>query len=121
MLNPDGREEGHWRHNMAGVDMNRDWVEFKQPETRAFKEYLTNKVHKQDAQIHFAIDFHSTFFDVLYTNGEDESNHKAGLMKDWIAAFQHGIPEATIKEDSNYRSSRSHLKHGFIKRSRRRQ
>ncbi|NGF56149.1 hypothetical protein G5B00_06445 [Parapedobacter sp. SGR-10] len=103
MLNPDGREEGHWRHNMAGVDMNRDWVEFKQPETRAFKEYLTNKVHTQDAQIHFAIDFHSTFFDVLYTNGEDESNHKAGLMKDWIAAFQHGIPEDTIKEESNYR------------------
>lgn len=98
MLNPDGIEEGHWRHNMGGVDLNRDWIDFKQPETRAFSDYLTEKIHRQNAQVHFAIDFHSTFFDILYTNGEDPSNHKAGLMKDWITAIREAMPNEKIDE-----------------------
>jgi len=28
MLNPDGVVNGHWRHNGAGVDLNRDWINF---------------------------------------------------------------------------------------------
>jgi hypothetical protein len=32
MVNPDGVDHGHWRHNAAGIDLNRDWDEFNQPE-----------------------------------------------------------------------------------------
>ena len=31
-LNPDGVARGHWRHNLGGVDLNRDWGAFTQPE-----------------------------------------------------------------------------------------
>ena len=39
-LNPDGVEHGHWRHNMAGIDLNRDWGPFTQPETQAAKSVV---------------------------------------------------------------------------------
>src|SRR5262245_6773189 len=46
LLNPDGVEHGHWRSNMGGVDLNRDWGIFAQPETRAVRDQiLAIKVH----------------------------------------------------------------------------
>ena len=38
LANPDGVEQGHWRHNAQGVDLNRDWDRFQQPETRALRD-----------------------------------------------------------------------------------
>ncbi|HBQ61210.1 MAG TPA: hypothetical protein DD671_16725, partial [Balneolaceae bacterium] len=28
LLNPDGADMGHWRHNAGGIDLNRDWENF---------------------------------------------------------------------------------------------
>ena len=39
MLNPDGVNEGNWRHNFGGVDLNRDWMDFRQPEIKAVRDY----------------------------------------------------------------------------------
>ena len=25
LMNPDGVDLGHWRHNAGGIDLNRDW------------------------------------------------------------------------------------------------
>lgn len=61
-LNPDGLNRGHWRHNGAGVDLNRDWGVFAQPETRAVRDYLA----EAGAPL-VMIDFHGTRRDVLYT------------------------------------------------------
>ncbi|MBW3535097.1 MAG: peptidase M14, partial [Gemmatimonadetes bacterium] len=40
LLNPDGVARGHWRANRGAKDLNRDWGEFSQPETRAVKTWL---------------------------------------------------------------------------------
>ena len=40
MPNQDGVDLGYWRHNANGVDLNRDWIAFTQPETKAIKAYL---------------------------------------------------------------------------------
>ena len=46
LANPDGVEHGHWRHNMGGVDTNRDWKLFTQPETRAVRDALLSSSAK---------------------------------------------------------------------------
>jgi hypothetical protein len=40
LMNPDGVDNGHWRHNMGGIDLNRDWQEFNQPETKSVSDFL---------------------------------------------------------------------------------
>ena len=60
MPNPDGVDSGYWRHNSNGVDLNRDWIEFTQPETKAIKQFLESKV-SLGLKIEFAIDFHTSY------------------------------------------------------------
>ena len=38
--NPDGNVKGHWYVSSKGINLNRDWRDFKSPETRAIKKYL---------------------------------------------------------------------------------
>jgi len=91
-INPDGVEQGHWRHNMAGVDLNRDWENFKQPETQAIRNYIITTLEKQQAKIYFAIDFHSTWYDVFYTNTDDKRSNAPGFINDWLKVFEQSIP-----------------------------
>jgi predicted deacylase len=91
-VNPDGVDQGHWRHNMAGVDLNRDWELFKQPETKAIRDYMVNTLKKQDAKIYFAIDFHSTWNDVFYTNTDDQRSNAPGFVNAWLKALEQTIP-----------------------------
>ena len=85
MINPDGVDEGNWRHSFAGVDLNRDWIDFKQPETKSVRDFLLNKVKQQDAKVYFALDFHSTYSDVLYSNEDNQTpTNYPGLAAKWI-------------------------------------
>ncbi len=94
MVNPDGVDEGNWRHSTAGVDLNRDWVDFIQPETRAVRDYLLKKVTAQQAIVYFGIDFHSTYYDVFYTNEDQELNPTSlpGFTSKWLKSFSESIP-----------------------------
>ncbi|HRP71992.1 MAG TPA: M14 family metallopeptidase [Luteimonas sp.] len=87
LLNPDGVVEGHWRGNANGVDLNRDWGPFVQPETRALRELLAAR-GIGPGRVAFAIDFHSTFRDVFYTVTEDPSRAPGGVLHAWMAAMQ---------------------------------
>lgn len=72
MLNPDGAVRGHWRANRGGVDLNRDWGTFTQPETRAVKAWLDAlppAVHPV-----LMVDFHATRSSLFYVQGEDEAS-----------------------------------------------
>lgn len=66
LANPDGLARGNWRGNAAGVDLNRDWGPFTQPETRA----LGTRVAALAADIAPALllDLHSTRRNVLYAH-----------------------------------------------------
>ncbi|WP_187774850.1 M14 family metallopeptidase [Pedobacter sp. BS3] len=105
LINPDGVDEGNWRHSTAGVDLNRDWTDFKQPETRAVKDYLLNVIAKQQAKAYFGIDFHSTYQDVFYIN-EDKNNEPTnlpGFTRRWLEAFEAAIPgfKANVRPSGN--------------------
>lgn len=88
MINPDGVDLGHWRHNAAGVDLNRDWDKFLQPETAAVKKYLEERNLKGDS-IWFCLDFHSTKKDVYYLVTDDQ----ASLTTRWLDAIDSSMPE----------------------------
>ena len=40
MVNPDGADNGHWRHNAGGIDLNRDWSNKNQPEINVVQDYF---------------------------------------------------------------------------------
>ncbi|WP_185974335.1 M14 family metallopeptidase [Litoribacter populi] len=93
MVNPDGVDNGHWRHNMHGVDLNRDWADFHQPETRAVKEFMHKKAEENDATFYFGIDFHSTWDDIYYTVGDDyQTGNIPGMVSEWLVNIQSAIP-----------------------------
>lgn len=105
LINPDGVDEGNWRHSVAGVDLNRDWENFAQPETRSVRDYLLKKTDRQQAKVYFGIDFHSTYYDVFYTN-EDQPTNKTnipGFTARWLNAFSEAIPnfKPNIKPSPN--------------------
>lgn len=93
-LNPDGVDQGHWRHNgigpctdtdndgrcevgKGGVDLNRDWQAFNEPETRAAKAVLEATAK---TGIAFFMDFHSTYKDVMYVvQLNDKAQGRAAL------------------------------------------
>ncbi|MDX1637258.1 MAG: M14 family metallopeptidase [Balneolaceae bacterium] len=70
--NPDGADNGHWRHNAAGVDLNRDWTAFNQPETRSIKNHLITYVKQNPhRKVYYGIDFHSTDENIFYPINRD--------------------------------------------------
>ena len=40
LVNPDGVDLGHWRHNAGGIDTNRDWGHYRQPEIRSIVNFI---------------------------------------------------------------------------------
>jgi len=70
LLNPDGTARGFWRANRGGIDLNRDWGGFTQPETRAVKTWLD--ALPAGVRPVLMLDFHSTRTNLFYVQGEAE-------------------------------------------------
>lgn len=98
LLNPDGVDEGHWRHNAGGVDLNRDWSVYEQPEIRQTVDYINSKCNKGKNPVVLALDFHSTYHDVFYINQEDSTQVVfPGLKDQWLDSIKSAFPSETIK------------------------
>lgn len=92
LMNPDGVDNGHWRHNMGGIDLNRDWQEFNQPETRAVRDFLYSK-QKEGFTFVFGADFHSTWDDIYYPLDTTITGKKGILIFDWITSIEDRLPQ----------------------------
>jgi murein tripeptide amidase MpaA len=71
LVNPDGVDLGHWRHNLSEKDLNRDWGFFSQIETSIIYEDI-KKILKEH-EIVLMIDFHSTFENIFYIQDQLET------------------------------------------------
>lgn len=92
LMNPDGVDGGHWRHNAGGIDLNRDWADFNQPETRAVREFLKKREQETGGKFYFGVDFHSTWDDIYYPMNQSYKGNMPNLVWDWLDQIQRAIP-----------------------------
>ncbi|MEY4387590.1 MAG: hypothetical protein RLY20_2873 [Verrucomicrobiota bacterium] len=95
LVNPDGVEHGHWRHNLGGVDLNRDWQEFSQPETRAVSSFLAQTGRQPGALPFLFVDFHSTSSNVFYTQPDGQWMKPYDFARRWL--------ERTTQRDAGFK------------------
>lgn len=95
--NPDGVEQGHWRHNAKGIDLNRDWEHFNQPEPRAIRDDLLALSDDSLRKVYYGIDFHSTNENIFYPINRDIDTFPEDFTYQWIDALKDKFPDYPIE------------------------
>lgn len=98
LMNPDGVDLGHWRHNAGGVDTNRDWSFYHQPEIKTTVDYISKVLNKNNSELQLGLDFHSTYYDVFYTNTERRLTALPEFLPKWFSSLEERIPEYKVNE-----------------------
>lgn len=98
LVNPDGVDLGHWRHNTGGVDLNRDWEAFNQPETRVVRDTFTRILAAPGHEMWFGVDFHSTQYDVFYTLERSLETEPPGITDRWLTYLGDNLPRYEVND-----------------------
>lgn len=98
MLNPDGVEDGHWRLNAGGADLNRDWGLFNQTETRVARRAFT-RWGKTPVKTILSLDFHSTGENIFYPINADIPKPNGTIVDPWIDRLAAAEPEWKFKRE----------------------
>ena len=98
LMNPDGVDLGHYRHNTGGVDLNRDWSQYHQPEIEQVTSHMVHETatHKNDVVL--GLDFHSTYRDVYYTPHESIERKIPNFTKAWLEKIRVAVGLKDINE-----------------------
>lgn len=92
LLNPDGVDNGHWRHNAGGIDLNRDWAYYRQPEVFQVASRIVNEASTFKNQVILGLDFHSTWKDLYYTFDETLKSTLSGYKDHWLQGIEEALP-----------------------------
>jgi len=99
LMNPDGVDLGHYRHNTGGIDQNRDWARYNQPETSQVANHIVSETNMNNNEIVLGLDFHSTYRDVYYTFDESVKNRTIpGFTSEWLLRIKKGLNLDDINE-----------------------
>ena len=95
MVNPDGIDLGHWRHNAHGKDLNRDWYAFEQPETQSIRSFILKRQSEGD-NIVFGIDFHSSYTSYMLSKDTSQSSETYRIVPQWYRRIRDTWPDHSI-------------------------
>ena len=98
LMNPDGVDLGHYRHNTGGVDLNRDWSAYHQPEIANVTAHMVKETvtHKNDVLL--GLDFHSTYYDIYYTPDETVERKIFDFTSKWLEEIRSALELDDINE-----------------------
>lgn len=96
LMNPDGVDNGHWRHNAGGIDLNRDWLQQNQPETKQVNHFIDSALIANHSNVLFFIDFHSTWDDIFYTNSVTKQSNLPGLMDGLLSEMEKELQQGKL-------------------------
>jgi predicted deacylase len=105
VMNPDGVEHGHWRSNLGGVDLNRDWRKFSQPETAATRDWLLHYIKLPGARSALFLDFHSTGTNIFYSVPEEKGDVDPGFTDRWLADLHRECPKFAFERDDSHNAN----------------
>lgn len=98
LLNPDGVDLGHWRHNAAGVDLNRDWAYYRQPEVNAVANHVVKTLNEENLEVVLGLDFHSTWYDVYYSTDRSLEVKNLAFTDKWFQHLEANIEGYKVKD-----------------------
>ena len=98
LMNPDGVDLGHYRHNTGGVDLNRDWSQYHQPEIRQVTNHMVRETVENNNDVILGLDFHSTYRDVYYTPHESIERKIPEFTKAWLEKIRVAVGLDDINE-----------------------
>ncbi len=99
LMNPDGVAAGNWRHNLNGVDLNRDWAKFRQPETQAARDSILRYQSPEMPRLVLFLDFHSTQHDVFYPEIGKQEVWPAEFSERWLRALGQRLPDYKVRQE----------------------
>lgn len=98
IMNPDGVDLGHYRHNTGGVDLNRDWSQYHQPEIAQVTNHMVRETVSNKNDVVLGLDFHSTYRDVYYTPHESIERKIPDFTKSWLEKIRVAVGLDDINE-----------------------
>ncbi|MGI9551662.1 MAG: M14 family metallopeptidase [Aurantibacter sp.] len=98
LMNPDGVDLGHYRHGTGGVDLNRDWSVYHQPEIAQVTKHMVEETKAYKNNVLLGLDFHSTYHDVYYTPDESVKRKIPDFTKKWLASIKSRLDLKDINE-----------------------
>lgn len=107
IANPDGVARGYWRANANGIDLNRDWQQFTQPETQAIRDEMLRLHARDNGRLWLFLDFHSTYYEMFYTAPKKNKLFPPGFTKDWLAAIDTRMPTFNVIRDDAHNAHRA--------------
>lgn len=114
IVNPDGVDLGHWRHNAGGIDTNRDWGKYRQPEIKSLTKYIVEATKKDKTTVVLGIDFHSTQEDLYYTSETRDWTAHPDFIDAWFMGIENNLKQYSYKPNDIRANSTQPVSKGWF-------